>query len=296
MKRPPRPPLLRRRPLPRLTVQAFDLAALAAGNVEAAAPTAAPPPTPVAQATVDAFDLAALQVGGSGAQSETISLSAEAAADALETHDAAIASVEAASAAGPEDGLPLSAEAPPRTPDARDVTIKAAEVEANTLYVAGEAPSGTLVRIYANDDLVGEVRAAADGTWLIEANKEVPVGEVVFRVEAVSEGSAPATQVVEASAPFMRFADGIVLEPVVSAVSEERALLSDAALSPVLNYVIIRRGDNLWRIARRNYGRGVKYQAIFAANRDRIRNPHRIFPGQVFVVPTRDHSWDTATQ
>ena len=44
-------------------------------------------------------------------------------------------------------------------------------------------------------------------------------------------------------------------------------------------YVIIRRGDNLWRIARRNYGRGIRYEAIFAANRDRIRNPHRIYPG-----------------
>ena len=60
--------------------------------------------------------------------------------------------------------------------------------------------------------------------------------------------------------------------------------------------MIIRRGDNLWRIARRNYGRGIKYQAIFAANRDQIRNPHWIFPGQVFVIPTRDRSWETADQ
>ena len=41
----------------------------------------------------------------------------------------------------------------------RDVTIKAAEAEAGTLYVAGEAPPGALVRIYANDELVGEARA-----------------------------------------------------------------------------------------------------------------------------------------
>ena len=60
--------------------------------------------------------------------------------------------------------------------------------------------------------------------------------------------------------------------------------------------MIIRRGDNLWRIARRNYGRGIKYQAIYAANQDRIRNPHWIFPGQVFIVPTRDRSWETVDQ
>jgi nucleoid-associated protein YgaU len=60
--------------------------------------------------------------------------------------------------------------------------------------------------------------------------------------------------------------------------------------------VIIRRGDNLWRIARRNYGRGIKYHAIYTANQDQIRNPHRIYPGQVFVIPTRDRSWETAIQ
>ena len=72
-------------------------------------------------------------------------------------------------------------------------------MEANTLYVAGEAPPGTLVRVYANDELVGEVRAAADGTWLLEANKEVPVGEVVFRVGGCVGGErVAATPVVEA--------------------------------------------------------------------------------------------------
>ena len=69
--------------------------------------------------------------------------------------------------------------------------------------------------------------------------------------------------------------------------------MTAAVSSPAPSYVIIRRGDNLWRIARRNYGRGIKYEAIYAANRDRIENPHWIFPGQVFVIPTRDRQWDT---
>ena len=38
----------------------------------------------------------------------------------------------------------------------------------------------------------------------------------------------------------------------------------------------------------------VSWQTIYAANRDRIRNPHLIFPGQVFVVPTGDRKWETA--
>jgi nucleoid-associated protein YgaU len=50
--------------------------------------------------------------------------------------------------------------------------------------------------------------------------------------------------------------------------------------------VIIRRGDNLWAIARRTYGDGLKYTMIFDANDDQIRNPNQIYPGQVFALPT----------
>ena len=49
--------------------------------------------------------------------------------------------------------------------------------------------------------------------------------------------------------------------------------------------VIIRKGDNLWTIARRNYGAGIRYTTIFEANRDQIQDPDLIFPGQVFKVP-----------
>jgi len=48
---------------------------------------------------------------------------------------------------------------------------------------------------------------------------------------------------------------------------------------------IIRRGDNLWTIARRVYGAGIKYTTIYEANNGQIRNPNRIYPGQVFELP-----------
>ena len=49
---------------------------------------------------------------------------------------------------------------------------------------------------------------------------------------------------------------------------------------------IIRRGDNLWTIARRVYGEGIKYTTIYDANTGQIRDPDRIYPGQVFDLPT----------
>ena len=48
---------------------------------------------------------------------------------------------------------------------------------------------------------------------------------------------------------------------------------------------IIRSGDNLWSIARRVYGDGLKYTTIYRANEAQIRNPSRIYPGQVFDLP-----------
>ncbi|HWT56807.1 MAG TPA: LysM peptidoglycan-binding domain-containing protein, partial [Rhizobium sp.] len=49
--------------------------------------------------------------------------------------------------------------------------------------------------------------------------------------------------------------------------------------------VIIRRGDTLWQISRRTYGLGVRYTTIYMANEDKIIDPDRIRPGQIFGLP-----------
>jgi nucleoid-associated protein YgaU len=64
-------------------------------------------------------------------------------------------------------------------------------------------------------------------------------------------------------------------------LSEARA----AADAPVPSRIMIERGDNLWRISRTIYGRGIRYTTIFQANQAQIRNPHWIYPGQVFLIP-----------
>ncbi|HEX9905579.1 MAG TPA: LysM peptidoglycan-binding domain-containing protein, partial [Propylenella sp.] len=207
-------------------------------------------------------------------------------AAAMEESDGAAVSVAITDAEASANGLSALEAADAGALAAADVSIRAAEAEAGKLYVAGEAPPGALVHIYADEEFVGEARAGREGRWLVEAETDVPVGEVVIRADAKVQRDTMAAA--EAELPFIRYPDGIVLEPVMTA---SRGSLSAAATLPTPAYVIIRRGDNLWRIARRNYGRGIKYHAIFEANRDRIRNPHWIFPGQVFIVPARDRGW-----
>ena len=54
--------------------------------------------------------------------------------------------------------------------------------------------------------------------------------------------------------------------------------------APGQNYVV-QRGNSLWRIAQRAYGAGTRYVVIYSANPNRIRNPNKIYPGQVFKIP-----------
>ena len=51
------------------------------------------------------------------------------------------------------------------------------------------------------------------------------------------------------------------------------------------NYTV-KRGDCLWKIAKRFYGNGAKYTTIYNANRSKIRNPNLIYPGQVLWIPS----------
>lgn len=49
-------------------------------------------------------------------------------------------------------------------------------------------------------------------------------------------------------------------------------------------YTVV-RGDCLWNIAKKFYGNGSQYTKIYNANRDKIRNPNLIYPGQVLTIP-----------
>ncbi|MCX7886554.1 MAG: LysM peptidoglycan-binding domain-containing protein [Verrucomicrobiae bacterium] len=47
----------------------------------------------------------------------------------------------------------------------------------------------------------------------------------------------------------------------------------------------VRKGDSLWRIAGRIYGNPFRWPRIYEANKDKIKNPNRIYPGQVLRIP-----------
>ncbi|GGE97580.1 LysM peptidoglycan-binding domain-containing protein [Stappia taiwanensis] len=197
-------------------------------------------------------------------------------------------------AARPEDAAPAESAAEDATgapAAAPTVTVDAVETEDSKVYVAGAGEPNSDVRVYLDNKLVGEARTDSKGRWLLEADSAVAPGEVDVRADQV----APKTGAVTARAEvtFNRAdEDDIVLRPVAASgsVGGGEGASGDAAKRQIAN-IIIRSGDNLWTISQRRYGEGLRYTTIYQANKDQIRDPDLIYPGQVFMMPEGDRNW-----
>ncbi|CAA9286027.1 MAG: hypothetical protein AVDCRST_MAG08-4220, partial [uncultured Acetobacteraceae bacterium] len=135
--------------------------------------------------------------------------------------------------------------------------------DAGSMRFAGSAPAGATVRVYAGPQMLGEATADTAGRWNLTPGDQPSVGRHVLRLDQLAAGGGSVAARMEV--PFQR--DRLPEE----AVQDGR--------------MVVQPGQNLWRIARHTYGRGVRYTVIYAANRDTIRDPRLIYPGQVFALP-----------
>jgi nucleoid-associated protein YgaU len=128
---------------------------------------------------------------------------------------------------------------------------------------AGAAAAGATARLYIDDVLAGDALADAAGRWTLVPAMAVAPGDHRLRIDQIGPAGKVLTRI---ELPF------------------QRAEISPQAVAQGQT-VIVQPRQNLWRIARHAYGRGIQYTLIFEANRDQIRDPNLIFPGQVFSVP-----------
>lgn len=57
---------------------------------------------------------------------------------------------------------------------------------------------------------------------------------------------------------------------------------------PESTFHTVETGDTLSKIAKEHYGNANKYQEIFEANKPMLKDPDKIYPGQVLRIPPRD--------
>lgn len=212
------------------------------------------------------------------------------------TAPAAPAEAQTATAAAPTGNKPVAA------PGAKAlIAVEAVEIEGNKVFIAGTAEAGSTVKLYANDDPLGTTKTAPNGRFLLQTVQELAVGDYIIRAEMM--GRDGITIIARAAVPFKREAGERVAAVADATMPGETgdsstgavpqgtdSTAQEAPLKNVDGSVIIRRGDNLWRISRRTYGAGMRYTTIYLANKEQIRNPNKIFPGQVFTLPEQDKS------
>lgn len=146
--------------------------------------------------------------------------------------------------------------------DRPKLALDAAEYGAQgQLLLSGHAEPGARLKIYAGDRLLGSATADGAGKWSLASSFRQPAGGVELRLDQLAADGSVARRI---AAPF--------------------SLPAGMAIKDGDTYVV-RRGNSLWLIARTVYGQGIRYTTIFDANRDQIRDPHWIYPGQQFKLP-----------
>ena len=134
--------------------------------------------------------------------------------------------------------------------------------EYGKLNITGKAPIGTIINLYLNDEFIGRSLSSKRGLWQQIPERTVNQGKHKLRADLVSKNGQVTSRV------EVVFARSIPLKGIKPGV-----------------LIVVESGRSLWRIARKTYGTGLRYTIIYQANKDQIKNPDMIFPGQVFSLP-----------
>lgn len=192
---------------------------------------------------------------------------------------------EAAQEALPEDVAPVQGQAPLALLVRPDGSVQmlgepgrlpergavgAVRIDSVTYDADGEvsvsgrtASGGADLQIYIDNQPILRARASADGNWQAQL---AGIDRGVYRLR-VDELDAAAQVTSRAEIPFERVTPEIARE----------------AAGP--QALIVQPGNTLWGMSQDQFGDGRRYMRIFDANRDQIRNPDLIYPGQVFILP-----------
>jgi nucleoid-associated protein YgaU len=137
------------------------------------------------------------------------------------------------------------------------------------VLLSGRAQSqASAVRVYLNNAVVTTLEVDTSGRWRGDL-PDVDTGIYTLRVDEVDDVGAVTSRV---ETPFKREA------PAVLAAAQ-------TDVDKPVKAITVQTGATLWAIARDRYGDGTLYVRVLDANKDSIRNPDLIYPGQIFELP-----------
>ncbi|MEL7012016.1 MAG: peptidoglycan-binding protein [Pseudomonadota bacterium] len=139
--------------------------------------------------------------------------------------------------------------------------------ETGDVELTGRAVGDGFVRVYVDNAPVITSPIEEGGQW----RSSLPTLDSGIYTLRIDEVAADGTVLSRVETPFQR---------------EDTQVLADA-LEPgrTVQAITVQPGFTLWGISRERYGDGFAYVRIFEANRDLIRDPDLIYPGQVFSLP-----------
>ncbi|MDR9481544.1 MAG: LysM peptidoglycan-binding domain-containing protein, partial [Salibaculum sp.] len=140
------------------------------------------------------------------------------------------------------------------------------------VVLSGRADNPGFVRVYLDNQPVGTLTVEEDGSWRTDL-PQVDTGVYTLRIDEVDPSGEVVSRI---ESPFRREDP----EQVAAAMAEETADPDFAVATRT-----VQPGNTLWAFAEDRYGAGILYVEVFEANRDRIRDPDLIYPGQVFTLP-----------
>ena len=217
---------------------------------------------------------------------------------------------------------PVVAAKEAKAPATPSVAFKTVEADKGAFYTTGLAPPGTHVQIYLNGSHLADVVADADGHWSLTVPKgmtgghyavradaidsagkvvaraEVPFDMPMATIEAKLEDKAPLVKSEQQSKQEMtsespsataEHPKQAIAAPTTKLTAREPSQATPSKAVVEISTATVQRGDSLWRISRKTFGRGIRYTLIYAANAKQIRDPNLIYPGQVFVLPHPPH-------
>ncbi|KXF92194.1 LysM peptidoglycan-binding domain-containing protein [Phaeobacter inhibens] len=228
----------------------------------------------------EAQDAAPAQVSEAGAaQSDEAPAAVTATAPVTAPEQRAVLRSDASGVTLVQPPTPTLAEAPETV--ALDTISYDAE---GAVVLSGRVRSDAVVRAYLDNAAVADLPVDEEGRWS-GVLPDVAPGIYALRLDAL-DGEGKVLSRLET--PFKREAPE-VLQPSLEATATD-ATSPDAAptgAKPLVRLVTVQEGDTLWAISRERYGDGLLYVRVFDANREAIRDPDLIYPGQVFSVPVQ---------